>query len=129
MAMFPYNEFSSLTVRNVSFDSGNPTVVYDGMGLPLCGHATITSILIANKSDDPKMISFSVRKMDDTSDTQIFHQVQVPVNKPYDILQGSKIFLKKEDVLKAWTDVNGEGWFDLFVSYVIYTPSDLQPVI
>lgn len=127
--MFPYNEFESITVRNVSSDIGNPTVIYDGMDLPLCGNATITSILIANKSDDPKMISFSVRKMDDTSDTQIFHEVQVPVNQPYDILQGSKIFLKKEDVLKAWTDVNGEGWFDLFVSYVIYTPSDLQPVI
>ena len=127
--MFPYNEFDSVAIQNVSFDQASPTIVYDGADLSICGNVAIVSILVANRSDDPKMISLAVRKMDDSADTHIFHEVEIPVNEPYDILKGSRIFLKKEDVLKAWTDVNGEGWFDLFVSYVIYTPSDLQPVI
>jgi hypothetical protein len=106
-----------------------PTIVYDAATLPICGSITLVSLFVTNKSGDEKLINFSIRKMDDTEDTQLFHDVLVPANQPYDILKGSRIFLKEEDILKAWTDVNGEGWFDLVVSYVLYTPSDLQPVI
>ncbi len=126
--MFSYNEFESLGIQNVSPNPENPTIVYDGADLAICGNATIVSILVANKSDDPKIINFSIRKMDDTADTVIFSKVSVPSDQPFDVLRGSKIFLKKEDVLMAWTDGGGEGWFDLFVSYVVYTPSELQPV-
>jgi hypothetical protein len=128
MAMFSYNEFDSLTVRDVSSSSVNPTIVYDGVDLPICGNITFVSIFVTNKSDSNKTINFSVRKMDDAQDTYLFYNVEVPPYRPYDILGGSKIFLKKEDVLKAWTDVSGTEMLDLVVSYVIYTPSDLQPI-
>lgn len=129
MAMFPYNEFKSLTVRNVSPSTENPTIVYNAVDLPICGNITLVSLFVTNKSELDKSINFSIRKMDDTEDTMLFSNVSVPANEPYDILKGSKVFLKEEDVLKAWTDASGEGWFDLVVSYVLYTPSDLQPAI
>ena len=123
--MFSYNEFDSVAIKDVSFDEGSPTIVYDGADLALCGSATMVSIMVANRSDDEKFISFSVRKLDETNDVEIFHRVPVPINEPFDILKGSKIFIKKGDILKAWTDINGEGWLDLYASFAVYTPSDL----
>lgn len=127
--MFPYNEFDSLTIRNVSPSIEEPTIVYDGVDIPFCGNTTLVSLFVANKSGEDKSISFSILKMDDSQETLLFSNVLVPASEPYDILKGSKVFLKEGDVLKAWTDVNGEGLLDLVVSYVVYTPSDLQPTI
>ena len=127
MAMFSYNEFDSLVVRNVSASSVNPTIVYDGTGIAVCGSTTLVSIFVTNKSSSAKLINFSIRKMDDAQDTSLFYNVEVPPGQPFDILGGSKVFLKTEDVLKAWTNVSGTDLLDLVVSYVVYTPSDLQP--
>jgi hypothetical protein len=71
------------------------------------------------------MISLSVRKMDDTEDTIICSDVPVPPNEPFDLLKGSKIFINKNDVLKAWTDSEGQEWLQVYMSYTYYTPSDL----
>ena len=125
MAAFSYNEFMSSGHRMLSILQEDATILLDGETIPTCGHAVIVSIMVCNKSEVEKMINLSVKKIDDTEDTVICTKVPVPVGEPFDLLKGSKIFLNKHDILKAWTDSEGQEWLNVYVSYTFYTPSDL----
>jgi hypothetical protein len=122
MSLIPHNDFKSTAVVNISVDSEAPSAVLDGTDLPLCAHIAIVSILVGNRGESEGLINLAMDKGGETC--VMFPNITLPVNQPFDLLQnGSKIFMNKDDFLKAWT--NSEDVIDLLVSYVIYTPSDL----
>lgn len=125
MAAFSYNEFMSSGHRMLSILPEDATVLLDGETLPPCGHAVIVSLMVSNSSEEEKVINLSVRKMDDTEDTIICPNVSVPFGETFDLLKGSKIFINKNDTLKAWTNEEGQEWLQIYMSYTFYTPSDL----
>lgn len=124
MSVIPYNEFSSIGVLNVSSNPSSPSIVLSGSELADCGHIAIVSILVGNKTGDNRSLTLTIEKSEAALIYTLLPSISIPVNQSYDLLkEGSKIFLNKNDVIRAWTDQSNS--LDLFVSYSTYTPSSL----
>lgn len=124
MSVLPHNEFFSLGINNVSTNSSDPTIVISGEDIVDCGHIAIVSIIVGNKTGETRQLTLTVEKAEQALISSPFSSVSIPSDTPFDLMRdGSKIFLNKDDVVRAWTDQ--ENSLDLLVSYAMYTPSNL----
>lgn len=120
---YPVNNFYSSAYTNVSANSASATTVFDTTLIPANGYAMILSIMVANKSQTTRGINMTLQKSGSPTAAHLLYDVAVPSQTSFEVMDGNKFVLGRNDLLKAWVDSNGANSVDMVVSYVIYTPA------
>lgn len=53
----------------------------------------------------------------------VLYGVAVPSQTAFEVIDGNKFVLGKDDILRVWGDADGTNLMDVVVSYVVYTPA------
>lgn len=121
---YPVNNFYSATYRNVSANSGASTSIFDSSLIPANGYAMILSMIASNKSQNSRGLNVTLQKAGSASAAHLLYDVAVPSQTSFEVIQGNKFILQRNDLLRAWVDSGGANSVDMVISYVIYTPAN-----
>lgn len=120
---YPVNNFYSSTYSNVSANAASATTIFDSSLIPANGYAMILSVIVANKSQTTRGLNVTLQKSGSATSAHLLYDVAVPSQTSFEVIDGNKFVLQRNDTLRAWADSNGANSVDIVVSYVIYTPA------
>lgn len=120
---YPVNNFYSSTYSNVSANAASATTIFDSSLIPANGYAMILSVIVANKSQTTRGLNMTLQKSGSATSAHLLYDVAVPSQTSFEVIDGNKFVLQRNDTLRAWADSNGANSVDIVVSYVIYTPA------
>jgi len=120
---YPVNNFYSSTYSNVSANAASATTIFDSSLIPANGYAMILSVIVANKSQTTRGLNVTLQKSGSATSAHLLYDVAVPSQTSFEVIDGNKFVLQRNDTLRAWADSSGANSVDIVVSYVIYTPA------
>jgi hypothetical protein len=120
---YPVNNFFSSTYNNISANSAAPTAMLDTSSIPEGGYAMILGLVASNKSSDTRGINLTLQKSGAATSAYILYDVALPPRTSFQVVDGDKLIINRNDQLRIWADSAGTNLVDVVVSFVIYTPA------